>query len=198
MMNDDLLAQLSTRVPLADRGQLVRIVERIAATMATWASPASHAALEPLVGEAPLRDPSSSGASLRSIGLEALYDAVADETSTSRGTARELTQTVALMMAHALGPQARARLAHDLPREWAPLLEDPHDVPADHRPAPPVDRGHTLAAGRPGATTSLSDAAFAGGQSDSVASSDDPGGARKLSGGEGPTPRGRDLATGRR
>lgn len=195
-MNDELLAQLSTRVPLADRGQLARIVERIAATMATWAGPASRAALGSIVGDAPLRDRSPS----RSIGLEALYDAVAEDTSTPRATARELTQSVALTIARALGPQARAHLLHDLPREWAPLVEDPHDVPVDHRPAPAVDRGggHTLAAGRAGATVPLSDAASSGGQSDSVASSDDPGGARKLSSGEGPTPRGRDLATGRR
>lgn len=195
-MDDAFLRQLSLHVPptdALDTARLGRIAERVAATMATWSSPASRAALAKIVGAAPLRDDASD----RAVDLEGLYTAVAGETSTSPGTARELTQTVALALAHAIGPQARALLCTELPSEWSTLLEDPHDVAIDRRHAPPIDR-QTLAAGRPGMTTSLADAQPGRAQADSVASSDDPGGDRKLSGAEGPTSPGHDLATGRR
>jgi len=191
-MNDELLRDLTHRAPLPDPAALPRVVTVVARALLPWASPASRAALAAVVGDGPLRG----GERDTPIDLERLYDAVCGASGLRQSAALELAQSTLVAIAHAIGPDARARLYTELPVAWASLLDDAHDVPVDRRPAPPITAGHTLASGRPGSASSVVEAAPQAAQRDSIAGSDDPHGDTKLSGAAGTRTRRRTLADG--
>jgi len=193
-VNAAILHDLAVWTSVTDADALARVVHRVARALVSWASPASRSALALAVGDAALHGAETEP----SLELAQLYETVAHETKLRSAAAIELTQSVLCAVARAIGPDARGLLASELPPSWAGMLDDPHDVPTDRRPAPVPDpnEGRRLASARPGASTSLCDAAPPGGQADSIASSDDPHGDRKLSSGSGPAPRRRTLADG--
>jgi hypothetical protein len=192
-MNEQLLDQVAARTRPLESAVLASVVRASASALASSSGPASRALLEAVVGEAPM-------IARRVIDLEELYDIVAVMTSLPRAAALELTQTVLVVLGRAVGPRGRELLSENLPAQWARLLDDPHDVPIDRRPAPPLDPrdGQTLASGRPGASTPIGGGRRIDAQRDSIAGSDDPHGDDKLSGGAGPVPGDRTLAGARR
>jgi hypothetical protein len=177
-MKDTILNDLVVWTSVIEKRALEGVVARVSRALVPWASPASRSALASAVGEATLH-----GADEEAATLARLYDDVARASMLRVALAIELTQSTLFALARALGPDARVRLAGELPPAWAEMLEDPHDVPRDRRPAPMPDRNEArrLANARPGSSAPLSDAAPASGQADSIAISDDPHGDRKLS-----------------
>jgi hypothetical protein len=192
-MNEPLLDQVAARTRPLESPVLASVVRASASALASSSGPASRALLEAAIGEAPM-------IARRVIDPEELYDIVAVMTSLQRAAALELTQTVLVVLGSAIGPQGRAQLCAELPTQWARLLDDPHDVPIDRRPAPPRDRrdGQTLATGQMGASKSVGAGRPNAAQHDSIAASDEPHADRKLSGGDGPVPEDRTLAGARR
>lgn len=192
-INDTILRDVIVWKPDVDRRTLARVVERVARALVPWSSPPERAALAHAVGDAALRGAESDAA----LEIEELYAAVGREASLGTAAAVELTQSTLGVLARAMGTQARRRLAAALPPAWSLLLEDPHDTGSGRVVAAPNPaEGHTLASGRPGASTPLADA-VPDAEADSIASCDDPHGDRKLSG-AGTGPERRTLAGGRR
>jgi hypothetical protein len=126
------------------------------------------------------------------MSLDALYRLVAERRGQPLGIAMEQTQMLCRALVAALDGPSAANLARHLPQElFRPSLSEQSIDP----PSRTQGHGHTLATGRPGSANTLSTAAPPSAvQSDSVASSGNPHGGRKLSSGQ---PQVESVAEGR-
>lgn len=133
-----------------------------------------------------------------------LFERIARRAGVSQSEAIEHTEVVCRVVAEALSPEARSRLASHLPPPLAALFEiPPAPEPAEPRrtssrppSAPPPKK--TLASGRAGSEHPLSESKPERAHTNSVARSPDPHGDTKLSSAHGTTQERLDetLATG--
>lgn len=142
-----------------------------------------------------------------------LYQRLAEELTVRVGVALELVQSAIAELAESIDEPAVEVLRTSLPPAWAALIPAPRDIEREQsRPvrAAKTTEGsgmyrltegsgaHKLSGGRPGSSRPLADAQPPAGQTDSIATSDDPHGDRLATAhGPGPHDDGHTLAGGR-
>jgi uncharacterized protein (DUF2267 family) len=132
----------------------------------------------------PLAAPMRGGAYRGDLAPDDLYAAVGDRERTSHGVGAEHAQIVLRAIGDALSDDTRVLLEKELPTAWTDLLfgdRETGEPPPHGAPKSGAKIRMTLASAHPGYRSPIAEASADRAQSDSVAKSDAPHEARKLS-----------------
>lgn len=197
---DELTSAVMRRMPGAEAARTASVVRATLAVLGERLTSDEARALAGALGE------DLGGVVARStyagdFDADELYERVRRRERVSPSLAREHVHVVVREVAARMGDAERRRIVRALPEELAVLFEPP----PGHAPLPPYGDAqhapvvHSLATGRPGSTTPLSESRPFEGHAQSVARSDDPHGATKLSSARGTTQERHDatLASGK-
>jgi uncharacterized protein (DUF2267 family) len=138
----------------------------------------------------------------REYDLEHFYERLSREAPIrgNGGRARECAQVVGRTLTRAVDAQLTTRLRRRLPEEFEELFVNPHRAAGSEPTLDPRARANerTLARGRPGSDTPVSESRPPTGQTDSIAAQDNPYGDTKLATGHPSSEEDEETLTGGR